>query len=204
MPEFLNACSYLLDRRLEAGEGERVALEQGEAKVTYAELAAKVGQVAGALRSIGVRPEERVPLVMLDGVDWVASFLAALRIGAVPVPMSTMLTGAELAFQCNDARARVAIASAALGPTIKDMAVACDELTDLVLAGDGEGAAAGLGGGHRIHRFEDWAGGPAGAAPYATWPDSPAFWLYTSGTTGRPKAVMHWYVDLLYIAETYG
>jgi benzoate-CoA ligase family protein len=202
LPEFLNACSYLLDRRLEAGEGERVAFEQGDARVTYAELAARVGQVAGALRSIGVRPEERVPLVMLDGVDWVASFLAALRIGAVPVPMSTMLTGAELAFQCNDARARVAIASAALGPTVKDMAAACDELTDLVLAGDGE---AGLGGKQRVHRFDEWAGGqPAEAEPYATWPDSPAFWLYTSGTTGKPKAAMHRHVDLPYTAETYG
>ena len=84
MAELLNACWYLLDRRLEAGDGDQVALEQGDTQVTYSDLAARVGQVAGALRSIGVRPEERVPLVMLDGVDWVASFLAALRIGAVP------------------------------------------------------------------------------------------------------------------------
>jgi benzoate-CoA ligase family protein len=204
LPEFLNACSYLLDRRLEAGEGERVALEQGDAEVTYAELAARVGQVAGALRSIGVRPEERVPLVMLDGVDWVASFLAALRIGAVPVPMSTMLTGAELGFQCNDARARVAIASAALGPSVKDMVAACDELTDLVLAGDGE-AGSGFGGKPRVHLFHEWTSGqPAQAQPYPTWPDSPAFWLYTSGTTGKPKAAMHRHVDLPYTAETYG
>src|SRR5215475_12496201 len=137
MPNFLNACWYLLDRRLEAGEGDRVALEQ------------------------------RVPLVMLDGVDWVASFLAALRIGAVPVPMSTMLTGAELAFQCNDARARVAIASGALGPAVKEMVTACDELEDLVVAGGGE-TEVGVGG-VRVHGFDAWAGGqPTEVAPYAT------------------------------------
>src|SRR5574341_2078433 len=203
MAEGLNACWYLLDRRLEAGEGDRVALAQGEERVTYADLAGRVGRVASALRSIGVRPEERVPLVMLDGVDWVASFLAALRIGAVPVPMSTMLTGAELAFQCNDARARVAVASSALGPTVKEMVAACDELEDLVVAGPGD-AELGVGG-VRVHRFEEWASGqPAAATPYSTWPDSPAFLLYTSGTTGKPKAAMHRHVDLPYTAETYG
>jgi acyl-CoA synthetase (AMP-forming)/AMP-acid ligase II len=167
LAELLNASQYLLDRRLEAGDGDRVAFQQGQEQVTYAELAGRVGQVANALRSIGVRPEERVPLVMLDGVDWVASFLAALRIGAVPVPMSTMLTGAELAFQCNDARARVAIASGALGPSVKEMVAACDELEDLVVAGNGE-SEVGVGGVH-VHRFEEWAGGqPAEAPQYAT------------------------------------
>src|SRR6266511_3846601 len=141
---------------------------------------------------------------MLDGVDWVASFLAALRIGAVPVPMSTMLTGPELAFQCNDARARVVIASAALGAAVKEMQAACDELENLVIAGDGE-AEVGIAGPVRVHRFDEWTGGqPTEATPYATWPDSPAFWLYTSGTTGKPKAAMHRHIDLPYTAETYG
>ncbi len=202
--DLLNACEYLLDRRLEAGEGGRVALEQGGARITYAELAARVAQVAGALRATGVRPEERVPLVMLDGVELVASFLGALRAGAVPVPMSTMLTGADLAFQCNDARARVAVASGALGPVVKDVVASCDELTDLVIAGDGDVEVA-VGGPVRVHGFGPWtADQPAEAPAYATWPDSPAFWLYTSGTTGRPKAAVHRHVDLPYTAETYG
>jgi benzoate-CoA ligase family protein len=204
LAEMLNASWYLLDRRLEAGEGDRVAFEQGDERVTYTDLSARVARVAGALRSIGVRPEERVPLVMLDGIDWVASFLGALRIGAVPVPVSTMLTGPELAFQCNDARARVAIASGALGPAVKEMAAACEELEELVIAGDGAEEVA-AGGPPRVHRFDEWtAGQPPEAAAYATWPDSPAFWLYTSGTTGKPKAAMHRHVDLPYTAETYG
>src|SRR6266511_1291307 len=109
---------------------------------------------------------------MLDGVDWVASFLAALRIGAVPVPMSTMLTGPELAFQCNDARARMVIASAALGAAVKEMQAACDELENLVIAGDGE-AEVGIAGPVRVHRFDEWTGGqPTEATPYATFPMS--------------------------------
>ncbi len=204
MGDRLNASQYLLDRRLEAGEGDRVALEQGGEQVTYAELAGRVGQAANALRALGVRPEERVPLVLLDGVELVASFLGALRIGAVPVPMSTMLTGGELAFQCNDARARVAIASAALAPVIKDVVAESEELTDLVIADSGE-AEVGLAGPPRVHGYEQLTGDqPTQADPFPTWPDSPAFWLYTSGTTGRPKAAMHRHADLPYTAETYG
>jgi benzoate-CoA ligase family protein len=201
--EQLNASQYLLDRRLEAGDGDRVALEQGGERITYAELAARVGRTANALRALGVRPEERVPLVLLDGVEFVASFLGALRIGAVPVPMSTMLTGPELAFQCNDARARVAVASAALAPVVKDMVAESAELTDLVLAGDGDAEVA-LAGPLRVHGYEQLTRDqPPLAEPYPTWPDSPAFWLYTSGTTGRPKAAMHRHADLPYTAETY-
>jgi benzoate-CoA ligase family protein len=202
----LNACWYLLDRRLEAGDGERVALEQGGARVSHAELAARVAQAANGLRALGVRPEERVPLVLLDAVEFVASFLGALRIGAVPVPMSTMLTGGELAFQCNDARARVAIASGALAPVVKDMVAECRELTDLVIDGDGQnGFEVALAGPLRVHRYQQWATEqPTEAEVYPTSPDSPAFWLYTSGTTGKPKAAMHRHADLPYTAETYG
>jgi benzoate-CoA ligase family protein len=206
MAELLNASEYLVSRRLEAGDGARVALEQGGERVTYAQLAARVGQAANALRALGVRPEERVPLVLLDGVEFVASFLGALRIGAVPVPMSTMLTGAELAFQCNDARARVAIAAAELLPALKDMMAECRGLTDLVVAGGRDGDfEVTLAGPLRMYPYEEWAGDqPTEAEAYPTWPDSPAFWLYTSGTTGKPKAAMHRHVDLPYTAETYG
>ena len=203
MADLLNACQYLLDRRVEAGDGGRVALEQGGERVTYAQLQARVGQTASALRALGVRPEERVPLMLFDSVEFVASFLGALRIGAVPVPMSTMLTGAELAFQCNDARARVAIASAALAPVIKDIMAECEQLDDLVIVSDGEVDVALAG--PRVHSYEEWTRDqPAQAEVYPSWPDSPAFWLYTSGTTGKPKAAMHRHADLPYTAETYG
>ncbi len=202
--ERLNACEYLVDRRLEAGDGARVAFEQGGTRVTYAELSERVGQAANALRALGVRPEERVPLVLLDGIELVASFLGALRIGAVPVPMSTMLTGGELAFQCDDARARVVVASAALAPVIKDMVAECEELTDLVIAGDGDAEVA-LAGPPRVHGYQELTRDqPVRADVYRTWPDSPAFWLYTSGTTGKPKAAMHRHADLPYTARTYG
>jgi benzoate-CoA ligase family protein len=201
VPEGLNASEWLVDRRVEAGEGGRVAVECGGERLTYAGLAERVARAAAALAGLGVRPEERVPLVLSDGPDFLAAFLGALRLGAVPVPLSTMLTGPELAFQCSDARARVVVASAELAPTVGELAAGAAELTDLVVAGDGEvDTPAGL----RRHRLADLLAAAGPAPAYPTWPDSPAFWLYTSGTTGRPKAAMHRHADLPYTAGTYG
>jgi len=203
MPERLNASEYLLDRRLEAGDGDRVAFRYQGQDLTYAEIASRTRQAAAALTGLGVRPEERVPIVLLDGPEWVAAFLGALRIGAVPVPVSTMLTGDDLAFLCADARARVAIGATALGEAVAGMAAGGAELRDLILVGDGDVATPPA---LRTHRWDSWVGEAAGAETevYPTWPDSPAFWLYTSGTTGKPKGAMHRHADLPYTAETYG
>jgi benzoate-CoA ligase family protein len=211
MAERLNACEWLLDRRLEAGDGGRVAIRAGGKPLTYAELATRVDAVATALAGLGVRPEERIPLALYDTPEFVAAFLGALRLGAVPVPLSTMLTGEELAFMCGDARARVAIADAGLGEALRRMLAGAAELTDAVLVGEPSAAeavaeGAGEAARARVHGWDRWvAGGEGGPFPaYGSWPDSPAFWLYTSGTTGKPKGAMHRHVDLVHTAETYG
>jgi benzoate-CoA ligase family protein len=199
MPERLNACEWLLDRRLDVGDGARVAVVCGGKQLTYAELAGRVAAVARALAGLGVRPEERVPLALLDTPEFVAAFLGALRLGAVPVPMSTMLTGEELAFLCSDARARVAIGDGRL-PGLGAMAAGAAELTDLVVVGDPQVALPDR---VALWPWDAWATDGDPIPAYPTWPDSPAFWLYTSGTTGRPKGAMHRHVDLGFTAQTY-
>src|SRR5664279_3288013 len=71
-------------------------------------------RAAGALKAMGVQPEQRVALVMLDGVDFPATFLGAIKLGAVPVPLNTMLTPEDYTYMLRDSRARAVIASAAL------------------------------------------------------------------------------------------
>ena len=78
-----NACEYLLDRRLEAGDGDRLALTGVEGEVTYAQLLDRVLRVAGGLRELGLQPEQRIVMFMADGPDFVAVYLAAMRIGAI-------------------------------------------------------------------------------------------------------------------------
>ena len=90
-----NAVSAFLDDTIGGGAGERPAVVTPTETVTYRELLARVSRAGNALRGLGVEPEQRVALLLPDGVDWVAVFLGALRIGAVAVPLNTRLSAAE-------------------------------------------------------------------------------------------------------------
>ncbi|HEY2723367.1 MAG TPA: benzoate-CoA ligase family protein [Pseudonocardiaceae bacterium] len=206
--ENFNASSYLVDRQVAAGNGERIAVRTPDEVLDYAELARRVARVAAALRAAGVRPEERVMLLMPDSAELLTGILGAMRIGAVAVPVSTMLTGGELAVLTADARIRMLVASRTFADAIAVSAAAASDLTDVVLTGAGvePGVPSGI-------RVRDWAefladgsrdgGGDSGAA-YPSWADSPALWLYTSGTTGSPKAAMHRHGSIRDVAELYG
>jgi benzoate-CoA ligase family protein len=194
-----NACEYLLDRRIEAGDGDRLALTGIGGALTYGQLFDRVVRTAAVLRGVGLQPEQRVLLFMADSPDLVVVYLAAMRIGAVPVPVSTMLRGDGLAELLRDSRARllsvtpefVAIAEVAVGEA--------PELRGVLSAG-----GATLDAPVPVHDLDALA---AAARPdteaYVTIADSPAFWLYTSGTTGRPKAAMHRHGSIPVVCETY-
>ncbi|MDQ4117480.1 MAG: AMP-binding protein, partial [Actinomycetota bacterium] len=96
MADRFNAAEYLTATRVDAGDGDRVAVRHPGGRLTYAELTEEVRRVAGALQALGVRPEQRVLLVMPDDVELFTAILGAMWIGAVAVPSSTMLTGREL------------------------------------------------------------------------------------------------------------
>jgi acyl-coenzyme A synthetase/AMP-(fatty) acid ligase len=96
MTEPFNAAAYLTERRVAEGDGDRVALRHPAGTHTYGQLTEDVRRVAGGLAAIGVRPEERVLLCMADDVELATAILAAIYLGAVAVPCSTMLTGGEL------------------------------------------------------------------------------------------------------------
>jgi benzoate-CoA ligase family protein len=197
-----NAAEYLLDRNLAAGRGGRTALVTPDRELGYAELADEVHRIAAGLRALGVRPEERVLLCMADDIPCAAAILATLRIGAVAVPCSTMLTGPELGVLVADARARVVLASAAFSPAVTAAVTLAAEVRELVVDGP---VPDGLPDRIRAQDWETAFGAPAAPEPpHPTWADSPALWLYTSGTTGQPKAAMHRHADLRFVAERYG
>ena len=88
MVQLFNACEYLLDRRLAAGDAPRTALTGGAGDLSYAELHDQVCRTAAGLRSLGLQPEQRMLMLMADSPQFVVVYLAAMRIGAIPVPVS--------------------------------------------------------------------------------------------------------------------
>jgi benzoate-CoA ligase len=176
-----NAADYLIDRHAREGRGEHIAIRVGGESVTYEELAWRVATTAGALASLGVRAEERVVMVLFDGTDFVCTFLGAMRLGAVPVPLNPLLPAEDLGQAAADSRARVAVIAAERAEVLSTLADAAPELVHLAvdLTSDSD------------------------EPQFDAWEDSPGFWLCTSGTTGRPKLVMHRHVDLRVTAEGY-
>ncbi|WNM31672.1 benzoate-CoA ligase family protein [Streptomyces sp. Li-HN-5-11] len=199
MSEPFNACVYLVDRHIEQGNGDRPALTGTAGDLTYAQLHDRVRRTATGLRSAGLLPEQRLLMFMADSPEFVTVFLAALRIGAVPVPVSTMLRADGLAELLADSRARLLAVTADFA-TVAEQAVAdAPELTGVLTA---EGASVSVD--VPVHALADLARAEPDGAPHATTADTPAFWLYTSGTTGTPKAAMHRHGSIRVVYETYG
>jgi benzoate-CoA ligase family protein len=199
MTDELNACDYLLDRQVRAGNGDRVALTGVGGELTYSALHDRVLRTESGLRTLGLQPEQRIVLFMADSPDFVTLYLAALRLGAVPVPVSTMLRADGLVELLTDSRARL------LGVTADFAAVASEAIARAPeLRGVLTGADTTLTANLPVHALDQLATSTVDGARYPTHPDSPAFWLYTSGTTGRPKAAMHRHDAVRVVCETYG
>ena len=200
MTEPFNAATYLTERRVDAGDGDRTAFHHPRGTTTYAELADEVRRVAAGLVAIGVRPEERVLLSMVDDLELATAILATMYVGAVAVPSSTMLTGPELRKLVIDSRARVLLGSQEFATSVTAAATDAPDLRHLVLTGDTAPSVAGVTG----LTWDALREHAPLTEPYPTWDESPAMWLYTSGTTGTPKGAMHRHVDIRFVCETYG
>ena len=199
--ERFNACEYLLDRRVKAGDGGRLAITGADGQLSYAQLADRVRRTAAVLRELGLEPEQRVVMVMADSPDFVAVYLAAMRMGAIPVPVSTMLRAGGLAELLRDSRARLLAITPQFAGLAAEAVAAAPELRGILGAGGAEPAACGV----PVHDLDAMrAGVVPDEAVYPSTADSPAFWLYTSGTTGKPKAAMHRHGSVEVVCETYG
>ncbi len=189
----MNATEYLLGAAALARHGERTALVCGEESVGFAELAARVARAGAALTALGVRPGERVLLLMRDTPEFAAAWLGTLRAGAVAVALNTKLSEAEYRHVLADSAPRLAI--------IEDLFVAARPDLAAELAGAGRLAVSGTAPGDLPSWSSRLERATAGVPAVDAAPDSPAFWLYSSGTTGRPKGIVHAHRGILHAGQ---
>ena len=200
-----NAAEYLVTERCTSGYGDRIAVLASET-LTYAELDERVAIVAAGLRSLGLRRDDRVMLVMSDEIPMLTGILGAFRAGLVAVPVSTMFNGAELGKIMADSGARAVLVTSEFTGAVGTAIDASPDVEHAVLAGEGTIAVP-----ERVtsHTWQDLValGTEADVALRETAPtndDAWALWLYTSGTTGLPKAAMHRHANIRHVCETYG
>jgi benzoate-CoA ligase family protein len=196
LPDEFNAASYFVDRHIEDGRADEVAIECGEVHVTYRQLFERVNQVGNGLRTLGVRIEERVFLLLLDSPEFAVSFFGAIKIGAVPVPANTLLKSPDYEYLLNNSRARVAIVSDSLVAAIEAIPRRQLRYLETVIVVGGEPRTGTL-------PFEKLARESSVLQAESTGKDDAAFWLYSSGSTGQPKACVHLQHDMVVSSERY-
>ena len=195
LPEQYNA-SEVLFHNLEAGRGDKIAIYCGDETVTYAQLAETAGRVGNGLKDLGLEAGARVLMLLLDTPAFPATFFGTIRAGYVPIPANTVLPAGDYEYFINDSQAKAVVVDAALYPKIEAIRGNCPQLEHVILIG-GEGEAG-------VHHWDGWlAAASPDLPPAGTHKDDQAFWLYSSGSTGFPKGVVHLQHDIRYTTETY-
>ncbi len=200
-PERMNPASELLDRNVEEGRGGRPAIYFQDRVVTYGALQEQANRIGNVLAARGVEEEDRVVILSPNQPLSVVANFAALKVGAIPVPASPLLSPPEIAWVMNNSEARVLLVHTAmlpqvakaraefiLDPVVLGLAPPSDELTE-----------AGV---ESILPLMESA--DPHLEPVVRGRDRVGILLYTSGTTGKPKGVVHRVDEMLAIADTFG
>jgi benzoate-CoA ligase family protein len=196
LPERFNVASYFVDRNVQEGRGEKIAIECGDERISYRELQARVNHAGNLFLRLGVKRGERVLLLLPDSPEFLYCFLGAIKIGAVAVPVNPFQRSKDYEYVLKDSAAGVAVVHEELLQQL--MAITRERIPDLkkiVIAG---GEHAGY-----LRLSEGLEASSAALEAEATGRDDPAFWLYSSGSTGSPKACIHLHHDMVVCSELY-
>jgi benzoate-CoA ligase family protein len=196
VPFAYNFAADILARNLAAGRASKPVYIDPRGSWTYGVLAERVERFGDALRSLGMRREERILLALLDTIDWPTAFLGAIKGGVIPIPVNTLMTEEDYRFMLADSRAKLLVVSEPLLAKFQNLISSSPDLLHVIVSGDN--AHGHLGFEHVLAQ--------ARPDPYTapTTRDDMCFWLYTSGSTGRPKGAVHVHSSLRLTADLYG
>ncbi len=189
-----NVAVPFIDRHIAEGRGSKVAIQTMAERVTYADLAANVDLCANALVRLGLRPGERILMAVKDCPAFFYVFWGAIKAGIIPVPLNTMLRAASYSFMIDDSAAAALVYSPEFASEVMPGIAGAARPPRYVLRTEGaEPAVATL-----MARCE-----PRFDAVPATSEDD-CFWLYSSGSTGMPKAAVHRHRDMVVSSQRFG
>ncbi|MCW8944234.1 MAG: benzoate-CoA ligase family protein [Sedimenticola sp.] len=197
LPEIFNAADYFVDRNVREGRGDKIAIKCGASQFSYRDVQQGVNRFGNTLKSLGVRMEERIALLMLDTEVYPQAFFGSIKMGAIPICLNTLMRPKDYEYFLNDSRARVLVIDAHLLPSLEPIRNKLPFLKQVIVV-NGEAPAGDL----QLKTL--WAGQSEVLDPAPTKPDDACFWLYSSGSTGQPKGTVHLQRDMVYSCETYG
>ncbi|HZD64127.1 MAG TPA: benzoate-CoA ligase family protein [Xanthobacteraceae bacterium] len=195
-PDRINCAVELLDRRIEAGDGDRPCLISPSENLSYAQLAQRVNRIANVLtRDLGLLPGHRVLLRGPNSPMMVAAYLAVIKAGGVVVATMPLLRAKEIAYPLAKAKVRLALCDHRLAEEMEKARPLASELERVVYWGSG--AADALEALMARPGYETFT-------PCDTAGDDVCLIAFTSGTTGEPKGTMHFHRDMLATCDSYG
>ncbi len=193
-----NVVEPLIDRHVQEGRGEQVALRTVDSEVTYGALAANVNRCGNVLRELGAASGDRVLMVVKDCPEFVYLFWGAIKAGMVPVPVNTLLRAPDYQYMIEDSGCAIVAYSSMYATEVEPVLESTDAQPVSIAVEGGEKALQS-----RL---------PGALSSLSTAParaEDPCFWLYSSGSTGRPKGAVHRHRDIVvtcvyYAEETLG
>ena len=196
LPDRFNMVDLLLERHVAGDRAHRTAIICRNRETTYHQLGRMTNTIGNGLIQIGLKPGERVIILLHDGPEYIALFLAAMKIGAVPVPINMLATAKDMEYFIRDSQAAVVVMESDLYGKLEMSVQDMPNLKALVIHGQPIEGIVNL-----SHLMETCG---ERLEPHPTSKYDPSYWLYTSGTTGPPKGVVHLHKDLVYAVETWG
>ncbi len=194
-PSF-NVAGPFIDRHAGEGRGDKPAIRTTQRDVTYAELRQGVDRCAYCLDSLGLARGDRVVMIVKDCPEFVYLFWGAIKAGLVPVPLNTLLRAADYSGMIEDSGCELVITSPEYETEVREALAEARQRPQL-LATEGTGDTLA----ERLATLPNAAADPFQAVPAA--PDDIAFWLYSSGSSGRPKGVVHRHRDIVVTCVRY-
>ncbi len=194
-PERFNLADFLLGDRIREGRGDRTALRLDDRELTYREVEVLANRFGNLLRERGVRPEERVMIALPDGPEFAGALFGILKIGAVVVMVNPQLQHQEITALYDYTGARLAIVHTSVEDAFIEAGAGGRPAGGLITAGEERGGPTCFE--TRQHSVGD------DLETVATHRDDPAIWLFSGGTTGRPKAVVQSHRSFANTTELY-